>query len=152
MPTTAPSTVPAFLDALKTALDARAGLDGVEVATAPQGSGTRNESIQVHDVTQGEEWALLGARTADETYAVALTVWVVKPGAGEALAKTARDRAYTLMAEVAAALRENPHMGGDSIKVAAMSSADLDQGVNPNGRWAQLTFEVQVEARLSYVA
>lgn len=147
---TDPSTVPAFLDALKAGLEARAGLSAVQVSTALLDGESRSESIQMARVDQDEDWGPIGARTKDENYEVAMVIWKVQPGAGEATAKTARDRVYAILAEVAAWLRENPRpLAG--VMVAAMSNADLDQGVNPDGRWAQLTFAVRVEARLNFV-
>ena len=139
------------MDALKVALHARAGLAGVQVTTAPAGSETRSESIQMGDAGQSEVWAVIGTRRRDEDFTIDAAIWKVQPGAGDAVATTARLRAYALLAEVEAALRESPRLGLAGVEQMAVSNADLEQGVNPDGRWAQLTFQVRVTARLSFV-
>lgn len=144
----ATSAVPAFLDALRTRLLARPGLAGVQVATGPLAEDTALESIQVFRVDTDQVWAALGGRSREETGTMTGAIWIVAPGADEPAIKAARDRAYALLAELESDLRADPSVNG-TVRVAQLASADLTQGLNDNGRVAQVTFTVNLEARLT---
>lgn len=143
----ATSVVPAFLDAFRARLLARPGLAGVQVATGPLAEDTALESIQLFRVDIDQVWAAQGGRSREETGTLTGAIWIVKPGADEPTIKTARDRAYALLAEIESDLRADPSVNG-TVRVAQLASADLTQGVNESGRVAQVTFTVNLTARL----
>ena len=143
----ATSTVPAFLDAFKAALEARAGLAGVQVSTAPLGADSKPESIQMGDVPGTSPWGAVGAKRRNERYTVACAIWKQESGAGEAKAKAERDRVFAIFAEVEKAVVGNPNLG-QVVHQLTFGEWTLEQGVNPQSRWAQLTFEIEVEAIL----
>lgn len=144
----ATSTVPAVLDALRTALDARPGLDGVSIFTGPAGDEAGLESIEFFDV---EDWSLefanLGGSKRDEEYSLQGFVWIVKPGAGETTIKAARDRAIAIYIEIESQLRTDPKVG-ERLLWALPNTARLTQRMSDKGRVAILEFTVRCKARI----
>jgi hypothetical protein len=143
------STVPDVLDALKALLDLRDGLAGVTVATAPTGDPVPFESIQLFGTAGDQEWAAIGNRRRRETYTIRAGIFIKRLGAGEALAKQVRDRAYAILAELEDAIRVAPTLGLADRVVIQLARADLDQGLNPDdGRVAALDLDLAVTAEL----
>ncbi len=139
----------AYQDALVLALGLRGALSDVEVSAFPLGPDTRDDSIQMGDVTLGEEWAHLGKRQREEQYVIQMVCWSIKPGTvqdGAALA--ARDRALVMYNEVAEEITTTPRQGVDLVLQSEPTSAEFEHGANSQGRWCQVTFEVSVQARL----
>lgn len=150
------STVPAYLDALKAALDARSivATDGgvVTVTTAPSGEPVPLECIQLFGTNGDQQWGALGNRRRNETYTIAGGIYVQQAGYGETTAKAARDRVYALLAEVEDCLRLDPGVGG-SVRQSELLSADLTQGIASGGdeggaRYAALAITISVKAEL----
>lgn len=141
------STVPAFLDALKALLSARAGLTGVTVATAPTGDPIPTESIQFFGLAEDQEWGAIGHKRRNESYTVQGGIFVIRRGAGEAKAKEVRDRAYAILAELEDAIRVDPGVSA-SVRQCELTQAVLDQGGEDNGRWAALQISIGVKAEL----
>lgn len=139
------STAAAFMAALVDALLARPALAGVEVVSGPLGRFSALESIQLDSAQVPQDAAMLGNMKRREDYTVFGGVWIVKPGAGEAVIREARDRAYALAGELERALKDDPAMGG-TVHVAQYAGADLEQGVHDEGRWAQLNIRIAVTA------
>lgn len=141
------STVPTALDALKTALEARGGLSGVTVATAPLGSDTPTEALTFDDVDQTEERA--ATNITHETFDIAGEIYITKPGKGDTVATEARDRAYALLDELRNELFTNEDITGTVI-TSKLVSHELRQGVtDPPGRAANISFVVTVEASMT---
>ncbi|HJU00262.1 MAG TPA: hypothetical protein VJ966_03545 [Actinomycetes bacterium] len=153
MPST--SSIPAFLDALKVLLDARPGLQGppaVTVATGDLAAETPREAIILAAArgpraTAGLRNPAAGGVPRNQDTVVFGAIWIVKPGQGETVIKAARDRAYALLGEVEQTLLANPQVGG-SCMWAFIGTDSIDQGVNDQGRWAQVDFEITYRARL----
>lgn len=140
---------PDFLDALKTRLEARAGLAGVQINSAPMGADTAKEAITFHDLDGEQTWAALGQERKKDAFTVDGTTWINKPGKGETIAKEARDRAAVLLAEVEAELKNAfTSVDGNQIRKLNLSNVGLAQGANDQGRWAQVTFSIDVEVQL----
>ena len=148
----ATSTVPAFLDALKAALDARniaaTGGGTIAVTTAASGEPVPPECIQLFRTTADQQWTLLGNRRRREQYTVYGGIYAQIAGYGEPTAKAARDRAYALLAELEQTLRADPSVGG-SVRQAELLTAELDQGITRGGddegaRFATLAFSIGV--------
>lgn len=142
------STVPIVLDRLKTLLESRTGLTQVEVTTAGMADNTKPESIQLGiRVTSTQEFATTGAdHGRHEYYIIHGAIQIKKAGAGETVAKEARDRAYAIYKEVEDTVREDPSIGLTSVLKAQVNSADLDQYAGDRARNAVLDFQIDVHA------
>lgn len=105
-----------FEDALIAQLQARPGLAGVQVDIGPLGDDSEAEHIQSVQVDSEEEWGALGNRRKEELIALTLAVQGEAPGAGAEAIREARDRCHTLIAEVAAQLREDYTVNGTVIR------------------------------------
>ena len=149
-------TAPTFVDTLKARLEARAGLAGVQVNSAPMGDSTKPEAITFHAIEGEQEFRTLGRgpNTKDDSYTVWATVWINKPGQNEAVAKSARDRADAILGEVEDELRLaatetalNAALGGQ-LHHLNLANIDLEQTANAEGRVAQVTFRISVRVRI----
>lgn len=154
------STVPAVLDTLKALLEARkaepdsalAAADGrpaVTITTAPSGDPDILESIQFDGVPEDQAWKSLGGMRRQETYPIGGGILILKRGAGEEVAKAARDRAYAILAEMEIVLRANPTLGLGARTDVQLASALLFQGWQENGRLAAIDFTILVKAELT---
>lgn len=144
---TAPSTVPAFLDAFKTKLDARVALADVGVFKAHPGDRLTPEHVVVDRVEFDQEWGPLGRKAREERYTAHLVIGITKDGAGDDLADDARDRVFALMAEVEDALRTDPAVT-NTVRVTEIAGGELRQGAGDKTRWAQLALRIDVRARI----
>lgn len=145
MPT---STAPAVLNGLVDLLTARAGLSGVQVTSGPMPSG--REKIEFHEITGTQRFATFGKTpnrpTRAEEFTLTGLVEVNHDGAGETVIRSARDRAYALVAEIENCLRDNIHVG--NANWAHFTRGDCRQGVGDQLRWAQIRFEIGVNSRI----
>lgn len=142
-------TGPAFITALVAALDARAGLDGVKVFSAPAGNELpANEFIEFRGIEGAQDPFAFGKRRVDR-YIAHGTVWSWKPGGGETIWTSARDRAAAIVAEIEDYLVDNHTVAG-TVTYARMANIDLVQGTATNGsvsgRVAKIDFEIAVDA------
>lgn len=143
----ATSTAPAFVDALVTALAARAALVGVRVKYGPPFPDPGRESIAVTGWNGDQEWASLGRLAKEEVYTVEVMIFVVREGQQT---QPAAERAYALLAELEDQLREtanSPTMGA-TVRVAAVTNVQAELGVSDTTRSALLTIGVRVSARI----
>lgn len=107
------------------------------------GDAAAKESIQLTDWGPAEQrWGVLGNRRRDEEYTLNGLIWVTKAGKTEAAIRSARDRAFALLAEVEDFLRTDPTIGGTT-KVAELAAYPGEQGANEEGRWVQISFEIR---------
>lgn len=137
-------TAPAVLDQLKSSLTLRAGLAGVQIATAAMGDEKMPEAIIFFGADGTQEWALLENNyPKQDIYTIEGATWINKAGAGETIAKAARDRAATLLSELEAQLRADQTVNG-LVEMCELQAVRLEQGVNSNGRWCQITFGLLV--------
>lgn len=156
------STVPDVLDALKALLDARKATPGSPLAanpatdleetvitTAATGEPVPKQSIQFFGTGGDQEWAAIGNRRRRETYTIRGGIFVVYGGTiGDGVADIARNRVYTLLAELEDAIRVSPTLGLPDRVIVQLARADLDQGAQDNGRWAALDIDLAVTAEL----
>lgn len=142
------TTAHTFMTTLQAQLAARSGLIDVQVASAPMEGDSAPESIQLFGVEIDQEWAALGNQDRWERYVVTGATWTVVAGAGEETIQEARARADALLKELADELRTNRTMN-DTVRITELISAELEQGVNPDGRWCQISFKIGVAAYLS---
>jgi hypothetical protein len=147
------STVPAYLDALKALLDARAaaapsrpdgGRGGLDRAERRPGAG------RVHPVLRAGRGSGMGhdrqqAAQRDLRRAGRHLRHAARRGARKA--KEVRDRAYAILAELEDAIRVDPSVSG-SARQCQLTAAILEQGAEDNGRWAALAISIEVKAEL----
>jgi hypothetical protein len=149
-------TAPAVLDALKALLIARAGIIGppkVEVYTAGMGDDTALEAITFFGAEGEQKWAVMpysSTRGKSDEYTITGQVWIRKPGAGEATAVAARNRALAIFNEVENALRTSPTLGSAvaGVTVVAMGAIKTQQGILPGFRTCGITFEIDCRYRI----
>lgn len=144
------TTVPACLDALKAQLEARPGLAGVRIGTAPLGDEVTDSIELGYRVPSTQGWAALGKRGRNDNYTITGIVWRSKKGAGEAVAKEVRDRVFDLFAELEEQLRDDPHVNGTLIggTGAELTRAELTQWYADGHRMARLEFDISCKARI----
>lgn len=151
------TTLPAFLDALRTNLTALAGLSGVSVFTGPVDHLSIGEEaivFAVETTTANFTYRTLPHVEVFEEYDVEGRVWVVKPGGGETVIKTARDRAAAILEQVVDELAA--HNSPTSATQAAFGVDDarvvswtLEQLAIDGGRDCRLTFLIRVTAKFT---
>jgi hypothetical protein len=151
------TTLPAFLDNLRTHLTALAGMSGVEVFSGPVDYLSVGTEAVVFCVERTE--ATFSHKTIPhlevfETYDVEGRIWIVKPGAGETVIKEARDRAAAILELVVDEL--TAHMTPTTATQAAFGVDDarvtawaLEQYPVDGGRDCRLTFTISVQARFT---
>ena len=110
-----------FLDSLKTALTARPGLDGVDIYTADPGPDVNLSSVIVlgsGPITGTTPWAAIGTvGHRDDQPTITATILAVRAGAGDTVAKTARDRVAALASELIDELKTSPQVGEQTLAV-----------------------------------
>lgn len=145
----ATTTVPAFLDALKAQLEARLALADVGIYTSPQNEEVTQSIEFGYRVNGTQGWAALGQRARNDDYTITGIIWIAKDGAGEAVAKEARDRVYALFAELEAQLRTAP-WGNNTLSGlgAQLRRADFTQFYGDGQRLARLEFDIEVKTRI----
>jgi len=147
-------TVADFLDAFKTQLEAVGGLAGVQIHTALPGpdTDTSDRIILASATVEGSTpWACLGQLHRDDTYTVPCQIQVVRPGAGETVAKTCRDRVETLFQLILEELKDLPTVGLQTIGAGDITYR-LTQGPVAEvqgSRAAVLEFSFTVQARVT---
>lgn len=135
------------MNALHDALSARTGLSGVRVNYGPALPDPGRESINILGLNGDQNWAGLGQLAKEEVYTVEVLIFVIREGQQT---QPAVERAYQLLAEIENELRETstaPTMD-NTVRVAAVSTVNLEVGASDNTRSALLTIGVRVQARI----
>ena len=151
MPST--STFPGYLDALCAALKLRDALitPAVTVHSAPLADDAKlNEVVEFIGADDDIEWVALGARKQDESYVITGHIFVVRAGAGDLVAKDARDRANTVLGEIRATITDNEagtNFGVAGVLFSRVSQAKWVQYANDDGRVCSIQFTIAVKAR-----
>jgi hypothetical protein len=151
------TTLPAFLDNLRTQLLAVSALSGVDVFTGPVdyvAVGAEAIVFCVEPTTADFIYRTLPHLEVFEEYAVEGRIWVVKAGAGETVIKAARDRAAAILECVVdeLAAHNSPTtatqaaFGVDDARVTAWT---LEQLAIDGGRDCRLSFTVSVTAKFT---
>ncbi len=148
MPTV--STPPLYIDALVANLKLRAGLTGVGVFAAPPGIPFGDEAIVFVDCTDNIDWAAIGKQRQSEGYTWSGAIRVSKGGAGEVVAKAARDRVYALLNEVKDEVRLNPNQGltASGVMHSKVSREILRQRLDDGNRLVWMEFDIAVVGRI----
>jgi hypothetical protein len=150
------TTLPAFMDALVTALQARIGLAGVNIYSgpvAPEDLGS--EGIEfAEEVSVEQTRAAMNSTDQEETYTVGGSILVAKSfGASTSAvatinvaAKAARDRVAAILEEVTDQLATSDTMTG-TVRDVRIASQTWRQGMAPEGQlgrvcWCEFTMEV----------
>jgi hypothetical protein len=135
------------MNALHDALVARANLAGVRVNYGPALPDPGRESMNILGLSGEQSWASLGRLAKDETYTVEVLILVIREGQQT---QPAVERVYELLEELEDELRESansPTVDG-TVRVASVSSVQLEVGASDTTRSALLTIGVRVEARI----
>lgn len=150
------STVPAVLDRLKALLDAHKALGGndlvgVTITTAASGAPDLLESIQFIDVPDDTHaWESQGGRRQRESYIIQGEILIVRRGAGDDIAKAARDRAYDIAGELQTVVWANTTLEEIAVRTdLRYATGGLEQGWQDNGRVAVVRFSVSVTSLLA---
>ena len=142
---TVTSSIPDAMDAFVDGMLLRANIISAKVQVASGylgGDSAAKESIQLTDVPAAtQSWGMLGNRRRDEEYTINGLIWVVKAGKNETVIRSARDRAFALLAEIEDFLRLDPTIGSTT-KVSELTAYPFDQGANAEGRWCQIDFSI----------
>jgi len=127
-------TVPEFLDGMKAKLEAStelAALDApaVNVFTAePSISVSSSDMIVLgFEASDDDEPAALGNNTRDERQIISCYIQVMRPGAGEVVAKEARDRAADILHIVDEIVRTDPPAVGDTAYAMSIGRREFSQ-------------------------
>jgi hypothetical protein len=155
MPATA---VPAFLDALVAALQARGGLAGVSVYSCPVSpEDLGKEAIELAAETDIEQTvAAMNSTHIEESFDVKgsiicfapMPAGVTKVATINAAAKKVRDRACAILGEVESELSTNDTVTA-TVRDAHTTGIKVSQGLAPEGqlgRWCAIEFTISAEA------
>jgi hypothetical protein len=152
----ASSTLSAFLVGLKTALQARPGLNGVTVAlTMPQDLGQGDLMWLVRAPVPGkQEYAAVGRLRRNDSYSIPGTIRAFKAGTGVAATETqfqaAMDRAAAILDELVLQLRDAPPaVGNQTIRAAVTEIEYLPEPQDQGGWTCYCDFTVEYDARVS---
>lgn len=150
---TTTSTVPAFLAALRDAMNARFAANptfaGVQCFAAPAGDPLPLEMIEFWGTDETQQWGALSNRRKVEQYTIRGFVGAsVEAGAGEDVADQVRARAYAILAELEDQLRTDVNMA-HTVYRCALASANLSQWIQDNGRAATLEITIDVYTELN---
>lgn len=146
------SRIPATIDALVAAFTAA----GIQTYDGPVLTGEYTPGVfvgydadwEVSDlksVSSTQTWASLGQRARTEDFTVMCGLVAVDGGG---VAKTARDTAFALLAQVETVLRGNPSLGFSPPYVAQLESGDLFTMSGPKGCLCRIPFVIAVKTRI----
>lgn len=145
------TTIPTFLDALRTALVARAGLSGVNVFTAgvdDRAAGKQAIVLAVTESVAEADYPTVPMVECFEEFGVTGWTWAQAPGSGEDAIKTARDAAFDILEEVADELAGNDTMTG-TVRDCRLESWRMDQLVGDGTRDCKVTFTIRVQSNFT---
>ncbi|TXH55735.1 MAG: hypothetical protein E6Q97_08225 [Desulfurellales bacterium] len=148
---TTTSKLDAAINWLADTLAARAGLAGVQIATGWLGGDTSGrESIQILDGLANQSWGGIGRLSREEELELRLVIFVKRPGGNDSIIRTTRARAFELLAEIEDAIRATAAAVsfGGLLRKSQITQIELEQGANPNERWAQLNVTIEADKRL----
>lgn len=153
---TTSSRVPELLDAFLAALEAAAGLEGVEVVDGPFVSdsaaaewvfvgydGDPEGDYITAQTTQ--QWAGIGAKAKNEDVTITGAVLVRQ---GSVAVKPCRDRTFAIFAVVEAAVRAVPSLGLPSPTVCAISEHTFHTEQTDRGIQGRLPFTLTCSTRI----
>jgi hypothetical protein len=135
MPATTISVIPDTKANLKTQLEARPGLAGVQIVYGIALPNRRNECISICSAKDGQQWGLIGQRARNEEFTLTVYVCVVKTTKNQ---QAVTERAFAIADEIGDQLRTDPTVDG-ALMVAQVAGADLDEFANDQKREAILT-------------
>ncbi len=142
------SSAPALKKALKTALLARPGLQGVQLSWDQPTDKEERETIVLGDIDETQDWAPFGQLKKDEDYNLEIIVLVTAGFLDDR--EELADRAMDLLEEIASQLRSDPTVGG-AINIAAQIIGFKQQSLaNSAEGWSQsvITSHVRCMSRI----
>lgn len=144
----------AYLDALVTALEGNATVDGggtvptCRVYSAPLGPQDTigREMFIFLDIDQTDDQLAMGDANRLEVYTLSGIVSVQAIGAGNAEAKTARDRAVALYGAMKAEIYGDIDLAVTGVKASEVVRYSLRQIVAEEGRFCIIDFDIEITA------
>ena len=130
--------------ALLAALQARAGLSGVQLGYGMPPGSLQREHILFGLVDATQEYRALGTVRKFEDYTLTVFIGVSREGTDQ---QAADDRALALMAEVEEVLRADPTVSG-TVLTAQVERYRLEPLASDTTREARITLEIQTRARI----
>lgn len=144
----ASTTQPAAKAALVALFTPLFAADGAAFSYGHPGGGLQERHGWVGDTDDesDQEWAALGARARDETYALRLVVVSAVPGSSQ---QQATEDAFEMFGLMEAGLRANVTLGITGVLVAEIKGPRLDEYVNGDeGFAASVASAARVRARI----
>lgn len=134
-----------FLDALETLLEAREGLDDVQVDTFDPGDElTKDDAIIIYEI-EGQQEPFAFAKKRLDRYVARGYVEAKRAGAGDVVT-AARNQAETILAELETCLRGDQTVSG-TVTYAQLTNISLKQYPTADrSRMARIDFEIGVLA------
>ena len=144
----AASSLPAYRNALATALRVAPGLFGVEVF-AYMGIDNLPEDSWIEMTRAFITESYLAMGTKQETYTIRVTCWNLNnEGGSDEEARLSEIAALGYADEVRAVIESDPTLGG-VVTHSAWTGGEIDTEQNENGRWTKYEGEVMVENHLA---
>jgi hypothetical protein len=158
---TATSIVPAALTALQAQLSAEmaaaSGFETVQIFTGDMSSEPPTEAVILSGSNDwNQEWAAIGNLRKDEAFTVGCGIWVLIPGADQAVMQAAYDRAYAILAIIETYLRKSLVHGDavdgitlqGTVKRAEWQPEGFTDGSNSAGRYFGIIGGIAISGRL----
>ena len=146
------STAAAFISALRTQLQARAGLAGVDVHIVPQDGVIGSDSIVLiaSPVTGDQEYATAGRARRDDHYTIPGQLAGYATGTDtDTTMQAAWDRAATILGEIADQLLSPPQVGDQTLS-ARLSQISYQPQPSDKGGWVCVCgFQIDYTARVT---
>jgi hypothetical protein len=140
------SSIPTVLDALRAGVASRPAMSRVQVATAYMLADTAPQAVVFHTVTGDQTPMGMSSLSREENYTISGSCFCLAPGADETAIKKARDGAFALIAEVEGWVNDNGTVSGTCLNAEMGESIECKQGAEPDGRWTEVTFTIEVKA------
>lgn len=148
---TTTSQIRSIVGDLYTLVTAQAGLDGVTVfkyAASPRELEPLDEYIVLATRISGtQEFPAATKYLKYDTFTLFGEIWLSQPGAGDAIADDAHERAEELLAEIEAVLQSDPSLGRANTE-AELTSYTHTYGAGEDDRLHLLAFEIECRARM----
>jgi hypothetical protein len=150
----AQSSYPAYKAALRTALNAAFAADPALARVRAYAAMIGDDPLPLEFVEwYGTEddiaWAALGNLRTREEYTIPGRIFIVSPGAGEAVADRARARAFAIFNAVAGTVRADPSLGGVVLRSGPVSPGSVDELPVEEGRGVIIGLRLPVYTELT---
>ena len=130
--------------ALVTLLSNRTGLAGVQIGYGMPPGALQREHMLLGIVDASQEYRAIGTTRKFEDYTVTLHIGVVREGTNQ---QAADERALALLAQVEAALRDDPTVSG-TVLTAEIGRYRMEPLASETTRECRITLDINTRARI----